>query len=565
MPVTDTSPTYSGAAHYFRTLPEQWPHRLRSLRAMGLDTVETYLAWNVHEPAEGDWRRLDDIERYLDAAAEAGLRVIVRPGPYICAEWDNGGLPSWLTARAGRFVRTAHPVFFDPVERYLDAVVPRFAQHPALSMVQVENEYGSFGTDTEYLSALADGLRERGVTVPLVTSDGPTDIMLTGGMVPGVRATVNFGSNPAAAFAKLAEHRPDDDPFCMEFWNGWFDHWGAPRVTRDVESASAALSAILDAGASVNLYMAHGGTNFGTGAGANHHLVDGVDEFLPTVTSYDYDAPLDERGAPTPKFHAFRELFLAARPGARLPEPPELPPLMPEQEVALTRSADVAFEDLGSSPVPASFEELGVDHGLVAYRFSIPGPRAAEPLEVRDVRDRAHVFVDGALLGVVERGGDGMLPPVGGPAEVTVLVESMGRTNYGPRLGQHKGLGGVFHGIQQLNRIHHSAHRLPGEPPAAEAWTEGAGAGDVPRYFAGTAELAEQADGYLEVHGRKGYVWVNGFCLGRYWDRGPQQRLYVPWPVTRRGANDIVVLELDGLDRPAATLHSAPELGAVGA
>jgi beta-galactosidase len=139
----------------------------------------------------------------------------------------------------------------------------------------------------------------------------------------------------------------------------------------------------------------------------------------------------------------------------------------------------------------------------------------------------------------------------------------MGRTNYGPRLGQHKGLGGVFHGIQQLNRIHHSAHRLPGEPPPAEAWTEGAGAGDVPRYFAGTAELAEQADGYLEVHGRKGYVWVNGFCLGRYWDRGPQQRLYVPWPVTRRGANYIVVLELDGLDRPAATLHSAPELGAV--
>ena len=565
--MTETTPVYSGAAHYFRTLPEQWSHRLRSLHAMGLDTVETYLAWNVHEPVEGDWRRLDDIERYLDAAAEEGLRVIVRPGPYICAEWDNGGLPSWLTARAGRFVRTAHPVFLEPVRRYLDAVVPRFAGHPALSLVQVENEYGSFGTDAEYLAALADGLRERGVTVPLVTSDGPTDIMLTGGTVPGIRATVNFGSNPASAFAALATHRPDDEPFCMEFWNGWFDHWGAPRVTRDVGSATAALSGILDAGASVNLYMAHGGTNFGTGAGANHHLLDGVDAFLPTVTSYDYDAPLDERGAPTEKFVAFRELFARARPAAELPPLPTLPPLMPEQRVELTRTAEVVFDDLGSSPVPASFEELGVDHGLVAYRLSIPGPRAPEPLEVRDVRDRAHVYVDGELHGIVDRGGDGILPPVGAPAEVTVIVESMGRTNYGPRLGQHKGLGGVFHGIQQLNRIHHSAHRLPGDPPALDstAWSATAGSQALPRYYAGTAELAEQSDGYLEVPGGKGYVWVNGFCLGRYWNRGPQRRLYVPWPITRPGTNEIVVLELDGLDEHTVTLHSAPDLGPSGA
>ena len=542
--MTDTTPVYSGAAHYFRTLPEQWPHRLRSLRAMGLDTVETYLAWNVHEPVEGRWLRRDDIERYLDDAAAAGLSVIVRPGPYICAEWDNGGLPSWLTARAGRFVRTAHPVFLDPVQRYLDAVVPRFAGHPALSMVQVENEYGSFGTDAGYLAALADGLRERGVTVPLVTSDGPTDIMLTGGMVPGVRATVNFGSQPRAAFAKLAEHRPDDEPFCMEFWNGWFDHWGAPRVTRDVESARAALDAIVAAGASVNLYMAHGGTNFGTGAGANHHLVDGADEFLPTVTSYDYDAPLDERGAPTAKFHAFRTLFAAARPDVALPDLPELPPLMPQQQVALERSAEVRFTDLGTAPVPASFEELGVDHGLVAYRLAIPGRRAPEPLELRDVRDRAHVYVDGVLHGVVERGQDGLLAPVGGPAEVTVVVESMGRTNYGPRLGQHKGLGGVFHGIQQLNGVRHAVHPLPGGPPetGSPEWTGAEQTGAAPRYYAGTAELDEQADGYLEVHGTKGYVWVNGFCLGRYWNRGPQQRLYLPWPATRAGAKVIVVL-----------------------
>ncbi len=557
------TPMLSGAVHYFRSLPEQWPHRLRSLRALGLDTVETYLAWNVHEPAEGEWRRLDDIPRFLDHAAEAGLRTIVRPGPYICAEWDNGGLPSWLTARSGRLVRTSAPVFFEPVERYLDAVVPLFAGHPSLALVQVENEYGSFGTDTGYLQALARALRERGVAVPLVTSDGPTDIMLTGGTVPGIPATVNFGSGAGRAFAKLAEHRPEDPPFCMEFWNGWFDHWGSPRVTRDTASAAAALTEILDAGASVNLYMAHGGTNFGTGAGANHHLVDGADEYKPTVTSYDYDAPLDERGAPTGKFHAFRELFERARPESLpLPALPELPPLMPEQRVALTRTAEVVFEELGGSPVPSSFEELGVDHGLLAYRTRIPGPRAPEALELRDVRDRAHVYVDGRLHGIVERGSDGLLPPVGGPAELTVVVESMGRTNYGPRLGEHKGLGGVFHGIQQLNGFRHSVHRLPGLPPTE--WTEldAGAAAEGARYFAGEAILDEQADGYVGVPGGgKGYVWINGFCLGRYWDRGPQRRLYVPWPVTRAGSNSIVVLELDGLEDPAVELGGIPDLG----
>ncbi|MFK3671074.1 beta-galactosidase [Leifsonia aquatica] len=551
----------SGAMHYFRTLPEQWPHRLRSLRAMGLNTVETYLAWNVHEPDEGRWERLDDIRRFLDAAAHAGLRTIVRPGPYICAEWDNGGLPSWVTARAGRKVRTADPVFLDPVNRYLDAVVPLFAGHPGLALVQVENEYGSFGTDSAYLAALADGLRERGVTVPLITSDGPTDIMLTGGTVPGVTATVNFGSNADRAFATLAEHRPSDAPFCMEYWCGWFDHWGKPRVTRTADSAAAELRTILDHGASVNLYMAHGGSNFGTSAGANHH---GVDDFSPTVTSYDYDAPLDERGAPTAKFYAFRDLFAAFSDD----DPPALdpmPPLVPEHRVPLDRTAAVRFEWIGSASVPASFEELGVDHGLVSYQVTVPGPRAPQSLEIRDVRDRAHVFVDGAFHGTVERGGDGFLGPVGGPAELTVLVESMGRTNYGPRLGQHKGLGGVFHGIQQLNGIRHSVHRLPGEPPTDWTPFDDAGAGGFPRYFAGDVELREQADGYLAVpSGGKGYAWVNGFCLGRYWNRGPQQTLYIPWPVTRPGTNTITVLELDGLSDPAVELRAAPELGPEG-
>ncbi|RZU64031.1 beta-galactosidase [Microterricola gilva] len=554
------SPVLSGAVHYFRSLPEQWPNLMRSLKAMGLNTVETYLAWNVHEPREGEWQRLDEITRFLDCAHAEGLRTIVRPGPYICAEWDNGGLPSWLTGRVGKHVRTRHPEFLDAVERYLDAVVPTFAEHPSLLMVQVENEYGSFGSDAVYLGKLTRMLAERGITVPLFTSDGWTDACLTAGMIPGIPATVNFGSDAPAAFGALARYRPDDAPFCMEFWNGWFDHWGQQHVTRAADDAAESLAEILDADGSVNLYMAHGGTNFGVGAGANHHDHNGADEYRPTVTSYDYDSALDERGAPTPKFRAFRDV-LAAR-GAEMGELPELPPLMPDATVPLTRTAEVVFDDRGAFAVAPTFEELGIDHGLVRYEVPVAGPREALPLEMIGLRDRAHVYVDDELLAIVDRDGDtSILPPVAGGSIVSVVIESMGRVNYGPRLGEHKGLTGLRQGLQWLNGYTVSTHALPelreltwspntGEPVAGM------------RYYQAEVQLTEQADGYLEVPGgAKGYVWFNELCLGRYWNRGPQTRLYVPWPATRVGANVVTVLELDGLTEATVSLSGTPGLG----
>jgi len=565
---TSTSPAprvLSGAVHYFRSLPEQWPDLLRSLRAMGLNTVETYIAWNLHEPREGQWQRLDEIPRFLDCAQAEGLRTIVRPGPYICAEWDNGGLPSWLTGRVGKHVRTSHPAFLGAVERYFDSVVPTFADHPSLLMVQVENEYGSFGSDAVYLAALARGLRERGVAVPLFTSDGWTDTNLTGGMVPGLPATVNFGSQAPAAFAALARHRPDDPPFCMEFWNGWFDHWGQPRATRSPQDAADSLTEILDAGASVNFYMAHGGTNFGTGAGANHLDQGGADDFRPTVTSYDYDAPLDERGAPTPKFHALREVLTSAADDGDSGELPVLRPLMDDVTAPLTHSADVVYELLGEHIVPPTFEELGIDHGLVTYEVSVPGPRAPLPLELIELRDRAQVRVDGALVATVDRTGDRVvLPDVGGPARVSVTVESMGRVNYGPRLGETKGLRGLRQDNQWLHGYSVSAHSLPElrELDWATIPVPGSDAAAGPRYFRADVELPEQADGYLGIPGgSKGYVWFNDLCLGRYWNRGPQQRLYVPWPATRAGRNVVTVLELDRLTDLTVSLHGTPDLG----
>lgn len=551
----------SGAAHYFRSQPEQWPSLFQSLRAMGLNTVETYLAWNFHEPVEARWGRLDQITRFLDDAHEAGLHTIVRPGPYICAEWDNGGLPSWLTGRIGRTVRTHHPDFMSPVLRYLDRVVPLFSDHPSLLMVQIENEYGSYGSDSVYLEALASALVDRGVRVPLFTSDGPSDVMLTGGSIEPHLATVNFGSDATGAFATLRQLRPESAPFCMEFWCGWFDHWGKPRVTRDAEDAASALREILESGASVNLYMAHGGTNFGTGAGANHQVVDGVDDYLPTTTSYDYDAPLDERGAPTAKFHAFQRELRAAGAAANTPDLPDLPPLIAPISVELTRTAEVEFSLIADSPVPLSFEELGVDHGLVRYRAIIPGPRVPQPLMLENLRDRAHVYVDGVLRTIVERGAPSVVEDVPGPAELVIIVESMGRVNYGPRLGETKGIDAVRHGRQQVNNFSMSAHALPELP--ALSWSEGPverAAG--PAYFAGAVTLPEGADAYLDVSGlSKGYVWVNGFCLGRYWANGPQFALYIPWAVLREGMNEVTVLELDEIATSTLTLRPDPGAG----
>ncbi|MFD7582899.1 beta-galactosidase family protein [Kitasatospora sp. NPDC059817] len=574
----------SGALHYFRSLPGQWPRHLRMLRAMGLNTVETYVPWNLHEPRPGtyDFTGIADLEAFLRAAADAGLHAIVRPSPYICAEWENGGLPWWLlaepgTAGRGLPLRTGDPRFLAHVDRWYDTLIPILAAHQTtrggnVLMVQIENEYGSYGTDRAYLAHLADGLRARGIDVPLCTSDGPEDFFLTGGALPGHLATVNFGSRATEAFAELRRHRPQDPPMCMEFWNGWFDHWGEPHTTRPAEDAAEALREILAAGASVNLYMAHGGTNFGTWAGANTADPRTGRGYQPTVTSYDYDAPLDERGAPTAKFRAFREV-LAAYADGPVPEPEELPATLPACRVELDRALPLAdvVDQLSTgevrSAVPLSFEELGLPHGLVRYRTTIPGPRTAYPLTVEGLADRAHVRVDGTHLATLERDVEHeplLVPVPGAGARLELLVESMGRVNYGAGIGDRKGIAGALHTQQYLHGwtadpmplADGTPDRLPWDAAVAPA------AGPGAAFHRGAFEVGEPADGYLALPGwGKGYVWVNGFLLGRYWDRGPQCTLFLPWPVLRSGTNEITVLELDRSGEPAVHLVAGPDLG----
>ncbi|MCK8680512.1 glycoside hydrolase family 35 protein [Streptomyces lichenis] len=579
----------SGALHYFRVHEGQWGHRLAMLRAMGLNCVETYVPWNLHEPEPGRYRDVGALGRFLDAAAEAGLWAIVRPGPYICAEWENGGLPHWLTGRLGRRVRTEDPEYLDRVDRWFAALLPQVVERqvdrggPVL-MVQAENEYGSYGSDAAYLRHVAGLLESCGVTVPLFTSDGPEDHMLTGGSVPGVLATVNFGSGAREAFAVLRRHQPAGPLMCMEFWCGWFAHWGERPAGREAADAAAALAEVLECGASVNVYMAHGGTNFAGWAGANRAgaLHDGRLE--PTVTSYDYDAPIDEAGRPTEKFWAFRSVLERFRgEGAGpLPELPPPPPRLAAKDgplravvrewAPLPEVLEVLGDEEWDGPVPPSFEELGVDRGLVRYRLRVPGPRQPYPLTVTGLRDRAVVYVDGVRAGVLAGAGARdeavLLEPVAGPAEVELWVESLGRVNYGPRLGEAKGIAdGVRHERQYLHGVRARALRLDAFTPEAvekvpfapvpdQGGDAGGGAGGggaergAPGLYRAAVEIGGDGvpgDAWLELPGWvRGFVWVNGFCLGRYWEAGPQSALFVPGPVLIADRNEVWVLELEG-------------------
>ena len=586
----------SGAIHYFRVHPEQWRDRLRRLVAMGCNTVETYVAWNLHQPdpETTTFTGIADLGRFLDIAGEEGLDAIVRPGPYICAEWENGGFPGWILRDRNLRLRVSDPDYLALVDAWFDLLIPVIASRQAsrggnVVMVQVENEYGSYGDDRQYLAHLRDGLRERGIDELLVTSDGPARMWLTGGTVEGVLATVNFGSRTLQVL-EMAEHElPGQPQMCMEFWNGWFDHWGEEHHTRTGETVAAELADMLDNGMSVNFYMAHGGTNFGMSAGANHHGTYG-----PTTTSYDYDAPIAENGRLTEKFRAFREAIAQHR---QLPaleehlaqldldaEPAALPAgkVTIDRTVALrgterfTRSAEVY-------PKPPSFEDLGLERGLLRLSRDIEitrndgedGPSIA-PLHLYDLHDRAWVYVDGIYAGaagadaVLGTEADKQFPatvelahlaerllPEGGhrTVRVEILVENLGRINFGPSLGERKGiLGGVWQIIRFLN--HWEADPWPLEDMAEELAALASGAAAVepgaeddvtlPVLVQASFEAREQKDAFLDVSDAgHGVAYVNGFCVGRYWNVGPQQSLYVPAPVIREGRNEVLLLDLE--------------------
>ncbi|HEX2133216.1 MAG TPA: beta-galactosidase [Actinophytocola sp.] len=559
----------SGALHYFRVHPGLWRDRIRRLADLGLNTIDTYVPWNFHQPREHEAPRFDgwrDLERFVGLVGEEGLDVVVRPGPYICAEWSNGGLPSWLTARDVA-VRSSDPAFTAAVGRWFDDLVPRLAALQAVAggpvvAVQVENEFGSFGDDHAYLRWLRTALTDRGVRELLFTADGPTDLMLDGGTLPGTLTAVTLGSKPDAARRLLAARRPDEPFVVAEFWNGWFDHWGERHHVRGVDSAVRTLRGIVADGGSVSIYMAHGGTNFGLWAGANEH--DG--ELLPTVTSYDSDAPIAEDGALTDKFFAMREVLGARGPvrsPARLPTlPPARVPLVPR--AGLVAGLRAVPAPTASGPRPATFEQLGLDAGMVLHTAHPRVPSGDHRLVFTDVRDRALVLVDGEVLGTVAP--DAPELPVrgtGAAVRLEVLVENLGRVNYGPGIGGHKGLLGP---VLVDRRI---VHGWDSTPVALQEWSAtelaralAAGPVTIHTGFAeAVVRVEEPADTFLALPGSgRGLVWVNGFLLGRYWEIGPQVTLYCPAPLLRAGANTVTILELERLGG-VVEFRDRPELG----
>ncbi|MDR2673305.1 MAG: beta-galactosidase [Opitutaceae bacterium] len=578
-----------GELHAARVPREYWGHRLRMIRAMGLNTVCAYLFWNMHEPRPGvfDWGGGADIAEFCRLAQRHGLLVILRPGPYACAEWEMGGLPWWLLRDPRMRLRTLHPGFMEPARRYLREVgrvlAPlQITRGGPIIMVQVENEYGFFGKDAGYMAAMRQAVLDAGFDVPLFACNPPQH--LRDGLVPELFQVVNFGSEPARGFAALREIQPKGPLMCGEFYPGWFDTWGAPHHLGDTEKYLADLGYMLEAGASFSIYMAHGGSSFGLWSGADR-------PFKPDTSSYDYDAPINEAGAPTGKFFRTRELMRAhLMPGEDIPEPPAPNPVQTFAPVAAAQTAPL-FKNLpapapaaADAAAPLNMEALDQPHGCVLYRATLPaGPAAV--LAARAVSDFGFVFLDGRRAGVMDRRlahYTVALPARDRETVLDILVEAAGRINFGQEMHDRKGLAGPVLLTAKTAAGENETREITGwrmfplpldaaqlaalrYEPAAGAAAAAAAAGatddagdaaaaprDTPAFWRATVTLAGSADTWLDMRDwGKGVVWINGRCLGRYWNIGPTQTMYVPGPWLRRGENEIIILDLLGPTGPS--------------
>lgn len=570
----------SGSIHYFRVHPTDWHHSLYNLKAMGFNTVETYVPWNLHEPKPGEFnfQGMCDLAAFLDEAAELGLWAIVRPSPFICAEWEWGGFPAWLLEDRSMRPRSRDPKFLARVASYYDALMPILVERQItrggnIIMMQVENEYGSYCEDKDYLRAIRDLMLERGVDVPLCTSDGPWRGCLRAGTLidDDVFVTGNFGSRSAENFKNLKafheEHGKNWPLMCMEFWDGWFNRWAENVIRRDAQDLADCVRELFELGGSINLYMFHGGTSFGFMNGCSaRHTHD-----LPQLTSYDYDAVLNEEGNPTEKWYKLRDVVRDLFPSAWTAEP-LVKEATSQEGIALDARAGL-FENLDAldpEPVrsfyPQPMEAMGQGYGYTLYRTSIErdvAPEAEERIRVIDGRDRAQVFVNGTLVATQyqEHIGEDIrctLPEE--QCQLDILMENMGRVNYGHKFladTQRKGIRtGVCVDLHFVTGW--EAWRLPLEDISRidfnASWQSG-----QPSFSHFTFSLDEPTDTFVDTTGfGKGVVFVNGVNIGRFWEKGPIYTLYVPHGITHAGANELVVFETEGTVSDTISLRSEP-------
>ncbi len=563
----------SGAMHYFRIHPDYWRDRLLKMKECGFNTVETYTCWNLHEPREGefDFSGGLDLGRYLSLAEELGLNIILRPGPYICAEWDMGGLPAWLLNYHEMEFRCFDEGFIEKVTNYYDRLLPIVKPHllsngGGVIMMQIENEYGSYGNDHDYMRAVAEIYHRHGIDCQLFTSDGATMFMLSGGTLEEYPCVANFGSDPAGNFAALDAFRQNQPKMCGEYWVGWFDHWYDVHHTRDPKEVAALFREMLEEGASLNFYMFHGGTNFGFMNGANYY-----DAYEPTITSYDYCALLSEAGDMTPAYYEVRKVIEAFRGEPLGPVTAKNTPKKAYGAVELTEMCDIfTAAPLLTEPVrtaaPKFTESIGQYHGFTLYSTQLQGPREDWELNIDAVHDRAVVWADGKYQGYIERSrhkDEIRLPlPKGERMRLDILCENMGRVNYGPRLKDRKGLRGIRFGLQY--HFGWEMYPLDLKDLSPLRYRPFPGKTETAAFLRGTLSVeGAPCDTFLRTDGfHKGVAIVNGFNLGRYYnDAGPQKTLYVPAPVLREGENEIIVFETDRAEAGSVYFTDTPELG----
>ena len=555
--------------HYTRIPAEYWQHRIQMCKALGMNTICIYAFWNIHEqkPGEFDFKGQNDIAAFCRLAQKEGMYIMLRPGPYVCSEWEMGGLPWWLLKKEDIKLRTNDPYFFERTKLFMNEIGKQLADLQVtrggnIIMVQVENEYGAYATDKAYIANIRDAVKAAGFTdVPLFQCDWSSTFQLNG--LDDLVWTINFGTgaNIDAQFKKLKEARPDAPLMCSEFWSGWFDHWGRKHETRDAGVMVSGIKDMLDRHISFSLYMAHGGTTFGHWGGANSPAYSAM------CSSYDYDAPISEAGWVTPKFDSIRNV-IRKYVTYDVPEAPAPIPLIEIPSISLTKVADVlALAKEGepvASPTPLTFEQLNQGYGYVLYSTHFNQPLKGR-LEIPGLRDYATIYVDGERVGELNRCFNQYAMEIDIPFNATldILVENMGRINYGEEIVRNT------KGIISPVKINGSEisdwkmYKLPmdrmpalasGEPYVYKNGSpEVAALGNKPVLYEGTFHLSDTGDTFIDMEDwGKGIIFINGINIGRYWYAGPQQTLYIPGVWLNKGENKIVIYEQLNNDRKSS-------------
>lgn len=574
--------------HYPRIPRPYWEHRIKMCKALGMNTVCLYVFWNIHEQQEGrfDFTGNNDVAEFCRLAQRNGLYVIVRPGPYVCAEWEMGGLPWWLLKKKDIRLREPDPYFMERVKLFERKVGEQLASLTIqnggpIIMVQVENEYGSYGENKAYVSAIRDIVRQSGFDkVTLFQCDWASNFEKNG--LDDLVWTMNFGTGADIdqQFRRLGELRPNAPQMCSEFWSGWFDKWGARHETRPAKAMVEGIDEMLSKGISFSLYMTHGGTSFGHWAGANSP------GFAPDVTSYDYDAPINEYGQATPKYWELRRTMEKYNDGGKLPAPPKAPmPVITIPKFALTEYAPLenTMGNCIQSRDIRSFEDMDMGWGIADYSTALPKIPVGSMLTLNEPHDFAQVFVDGKYIGKIDRVKNEktlMLPPVEKGAELCIRIEAMGRINFGRAIKDYKGItkevtiSAKMDGHEaSWNLKNWTIVPIPDNyETAVKALSVGTETSKRTRqhaklltkagYYRGHFTLRKLGDTFLNMEAfGKGQVYVNGHAIGRFWNIGPQQTLYLPGCWLKQGRNEVIVLDVVGpKGEPTSFGQDKPEL-----